>query len=618
LPYFNLDGSINCFARLKLFPAVSDEDGHKQKYWQPSGTAPGLYVPPLLNWATVAKNLRTTLVIAEGEKKAAAGCQAGLITAGVGGVWSWISTLDNGSRLVLPLLDDFQWPARPVLICPDSDAWREGKEQHILSGFFALAKDLQARGAFVQFVVLPDLHGAKTGLDDWLKEPGNTVEHAWPQLPRLALDHARFSVLTAWWQSWKEKQATLSAHKDRDQDAMELTESAGLYTVISVKHGVRFSFERLTEQRGGVIAEVTALLGARELLSGVDLGLKSDSGQTKLAGSLKRLAAAIPWKLLLQRACALVLKRHREGEPFVVLEPADSLHVPFIINPFIYSNHQTLWYAPGGSLKSYLALFVSLLTCHGQQHAGMSSIQAPVLYLDWELNQDTVAGRLKALRAGHPQLNQHTPHYHRCDLPLHQEVSQIASYVASHKIQLLIVDSAAMACGGDLNLPDAAIKLQRALRMIGCASLVLAHVSKSTPDGHERSAYGTVFFRELARNVWELERANDTSRLVLCQTKNNFARNHPPLGFEFNFLEGAVRVDPYDPAEEPAFEHKLPLASRIYNFLVEDGSLRAAYEIAEAVAAPLSSVKSTLSRYRRIKWQQIGENREAKWTVLRR
>jgi hypothetical protein len=29
-------------------------------------------------------------------------------------------------------------------------------------------------------------------------------------------------------------------------------------------------------------------------------------------------------------------------------------------------------------------------------------------------------------------------------------------------------------------------------------------------------------------------------------------------------------------------------------------------------------VKATLSRYKKVKWQQIGENREAKWTTINR
>jgi hypothetical protein len=242
------------------------------------------------------------------------------------------------------------------------------------------------------------------------------------------------------------------------------------------------------------------------------------------------------------------------------------------------------------------------------------------LYLDWELDADTVGSRLHRLQLGHPELNRVTPHYRRCELPLHQEANEIASQVAELRIELLILDSAAMACGGELASPDSAIRLQRALRTINTGSLMLAHVAKASPDGQERSAYGTVFFRELARNVWELERATNTdgpTRIVLIQKKNNFGPIHQPMGLEFNFEGEATRVTTCDPNDEPEFDAKLPLPSRIRN-LLEDGNVRSAQEIAQALDAKLPTVKAVLSKFNRTKWHRIGENREAKWTIITR
>jgi putative DNA primase/helicase len=85
IPYFNPDGSVNCHKRVKLIPTVKDADGHTQKYWQPPGSQPGLYLPPsFFNWDSVARNPKTSLTITEGEKKAGAGCQQGMITVLLG------------------------------------------------------------------------------------------------------------------------------------------------------------------------------------------------------------------------------------------------------------------------------------------------------------------------------------------------------------------------------------------------------------------------------------------------------------------------------------------------------------------------------------------------------
>ncbi len=115
IPYFGLDGKPNCFHRLKLVPAVSDGKGHGMKYYQQPGSHPHLYLPPLVDWKTLARDAKAVLTITEGEKKAACACQRGLNTAAVGGVWCWSSTLDNGDKLVLPMLDDFTWTNRPCL-----------------------------------------------------------------------------------------------------------------------------------------------------------------------------------------------------------------------------------------------------------------------------------------------------------------------------------------------------------------------------------------------------------------------------------------------------------------------------------------------------------------------
>jgi uncharacterized protein DUF3854 len=84
LPYFTVDGMANGFQRRKLFPPLKTDHG-TMKYWQPKDSLPHLYCPPIVDWQAVARDATTSIVITEGEKKAAAGCQAGLLTAGIGG-----------------------------------------------------------------------------------------------------------------------------------------------------------------------------------------------------------------------------------------------------------------------------------------------------------------------------------------------------------------------------------------------------------------------------------------------------------------------------------------------------------------------------------------------------
>src|SRR5688572_28430066 len=69
IPYFNLDGTVNCFERWRLFPPLKTSGG-TQKYSQPSGTDSHVYLPPLQTWQLLASQPDKPLICTEGEKKA--------------------------------------------------------------------------------------------------------------------------------------------------------------------------------------------------------------------------------------------------------------------------------------------------------------------------------------------------------------------------------------------------------------------------------------------------------------------------------------------------------------------------------------------------------------------
>lgn len=216
IPYFSMGGDVNGFARSRMFPPIKTADGHTQKYSQPTGSTPHLYLPPLLNWQALAGDPGKTLIITEGEKKAAKACQEGLHALGVGGVWNWRVRLDSGEAITLPELDSFSWSNRAVEIIPDSDAWRADKMSQVLGGFYALGMELQRRGAQVQIVRLPDIVGGKVGLDDWLVKEGSPAPEALQRLERIQLADSQLHRIAAWWQTWSSRQqrAAELAHTD--------------------------------------------------------------------------------------------------------------------------------------------------------------------------------------------------------------------------------------------------------------------------------------------------------------------------------------------------------------------------------------------------------------------
>ena len=136
---------------------------------------------------------------------------------GVGGVWNWRQKLDDGERLPLLDFDAFQWKGREVELVPDSDAWLPEKMQNILSGFYALGRELQDRGARVTFVQLPHGTSGKAGLDDWMVTEKGVWQEARPHLQRLPLNHKHFNSLASWYQRWLKRSTTPSIPNVEEQ-----------------------------------------------------------------------------------------------------------------------------------------------------------------------------------------------------------------------------------------------------------------------------------------------------------------------------------------------------------------------------------------------------------------
>ncbi len=622
LKYYDLDGKPNCVERWKLFPAISDQNG-TQKYHQAPNTTPALYMPPLFSWKVVASDARIPVVVTEGEKKAASGCQVGLHVLGVAGVWNWRQKLETGERLVIPSLDQFAWKGRSVEIVPDSDAWQSNKVLNVLGGFYALAQELISRGAMVTLVQLPEARGMKVGLDDWLLQTGSLWETDWLKLERVSLDDPRLVKVAAWWQKWREKQVTHIAIRQHELEDLAIEENAGLYTVRVPQHAVNLVFDRLQDQRGGVGAELTITLGSTELLGGVDLGLKSDTGQTKLSNSLNKFTTSIPWKQILQRACSLVLRRYRTGPPTVLLTAETPVEpLTYVLNPIAFKKKTTILYGDGGLGKSSLALFLGMCVSADQSLVGFRALKGRVLYLDYEDDADVHARRLQAILRGHPELAGVAIHYQRCTEPLSRLTYGLVRQIQSAGITFVILDSIMAATGGDSSA-EAATKLFAALRQLDTTTLALGHVPKTVAEGQDhQTVYGSVFHQNFARSVFELQKrqevGEDGAVLALIHRKSNLSRLHHPIGLRMsqNADSTELRYEPCDLNHVVEMAKALPAAAQIRN-LLDDGQPRVAKQIAEETSLKLATVKSTLSRHQGYKWQMIGgAGQDTLWTVL--
>ncbi len=179
IPYFDIKGEPTGFRRWRYLEdtrsgVAKKTDRKAIRYVQAGSTMPEIYLCPLLDWEAAAKDPSVPIVVTEGEKKAAAMCQAGVHCIGLGGVYSFKSA--RREVPFLQLLKAFAWKGRDVVVAYDSDAHTNPM---VVMARNELCRVLLEKGAISRVADLPDADdGSKQGLDDLLvaKGPGAVEE----------------------------------------------------------------------------------------------------------------------------------------------------------------------------------------------------------------------------------------------------------------------------------------------------------------------------------------------------------------------------------------------------------------------------------------------------------
>ena len=163
-PYWVPEG----YARLRPDQPRTDKDGRPTKYEAPLGQPPRLYVP----WDCFPDQggRETELLLTEGEKKALAGCQAGIPTVAGGGIFGFH---DATARQAAKARGEDIWPPLPELvqivssrdptIAFDSDI---DENSEVMRAATVLARMLHGVARSSRITFLPSPGGKKVGLDD--------------------------------------------------------------------------------------------------------------------------------------------------------------------------------------------------------------------------------------------------------------------------------------------------------------------------------------------------------------------------------------------------------------------------------------------------------------------
>jgi len=366
--------------------------------------------------------------------------------------------------------------------------------------------------------------------------------------------------------------------------------------------------EKIIEDRHHIVSgelEVDLCLRIRPAdppaLSGIRFNLTSTQARAGIVKRLREITDAFDWSTIVEGVVSSTLILFRQEEPSVEIWPSeeDDLVPSYLLEPILYLNHPAVIFGDYGSLKSLKALAIAYVVQlpFYDNDLGLIPLKEPTrcLYLDYEDDSSSFRKRWSALERGFGKGDMPIL-YRRMTASIADSIEGLKKIITEKKIGLIIVDSLGPAARGNLNDAEPAIQYHAALRQLNVTSLTLAHTSKDLLT-KRRTIFGSVFFTNLARSVWECkseqETGEDEAIISLKHTKANLSKLHTPLGFHFTFTNNAITIVKSD-LRETGLSGELPLAWQIKN-LLRSGSLTKS-EIAETLDKGEDVIRITLKR----------------------
>lgn len=367
----------------------------------------------------------------------------------------------------------------------------------------------------------------------------------------------------------------------------------------------------ITKSRSGdVVAELDVFCIKPDTMipvSGIRFNLSSLQTRGTIAKSLKAnyldiSATWTGWDRIINDVCLRALKIYRNGVPSEEIWPSENIILPqFLIKPILPLYQPAIIFGDGGAGKGHIALTLSILAQlpYDRNPLGLTTQSEPtnVLYLDYESDRDEFERTLSGLCKGMEQ----SVGIRRLQMAhkVSSAIEQIKKMVVENSIGFLIVDSLAPAAGLSNNDPsEAAIELFRAIRSLPpITSLIIAHTSKDT-EGKRKRVYGSVFYENLARSVWEVKKSQDVGDddMVLAMTHTKYNRKQElPIGltYFFNEEQNIITVSKTD-LSSTSLSGQLPNSMRILD-LLRDGP-DTSQNIAEILNITLPVAITTLNR----------------------
>jgi len=232
---------------------------------------------------------------------------------------------------------------------------------------------------------------------------------------------------------------------------------------------------------------------------------------------------------------------------------------------------------------------------------GMKFSKATPLILDYEGEKNETRRRIKMIEKS-LELPPVSILYRQSARPFVDEIDEIEKIVAENNVDFLIIDSLGIACATQsLNEIESANSFFSALRRLPVTSLLITHIAKDilTRQGKRSMPFGSIFFYNFARNIFELKVSREDNPTVaytgLFHRKNNQGMLIEPMAFEIGFSEGRLKIAPCKVEDIPEFNDEITLKKRMRNLLLH--GRMTVKEIAQNLRISASTCRTILNRH---------------------
>lgn len=401
---------------------------------------------------------------------------------------------------------------------------------------------------------------------------------------------------------------------------IEETDSGYLVSIPIASGLIRLAFEEIEQIRSH---EISADLTIWQEIPGVPtepfsarINILSLNGREAYRRNVDDAFGKGGWTAVLNRACAMVRNAWQTKERALVLgglQIRGNGTAGYLFKPLICDSGVTILFGYGATGKSYLALALARAVAESAPFLGEQPAERAVLYIDYEDSAETQAYRLRRLKFGNPGLPENLWYWPSRGIPLADQIIGIGRKAKAADIGLVIVDSAALACGGDPSDSTPTLRLFGSLESLRIPVLMIAHVNKAED---ERWPYGSVFWQNCARMTWNVKADHsedeETMWLGLFNRKANGDKPQKPIGVRISFLTDEVVMNRFN--AEDRFLHNMSLPVRV-RWALGNGP-RTVRQLGEELGVRTDQVRVALHRMKdKVQSRGYGGDGSIRWEL---